>query len=79
MLPVVRTFNTGCRPGNEPIYSKDFWTFETSDVTPPEINFVNDAERRNENVTVSWGFNEENVTVSVIVEHIDTNTNITGK
>ena len=27
----------GCKPGNEPLKDKDYWTFETQDVTPPVL------------------------------------------
>ena len=72
-------YNSDCRPGNEPMMSKDFWVFETLDVTPPTVNFVSAAERYSENVTVTWGINEENVTVLVDVKQVDTNTTVMGE
>ena len=59
--------------------NKDFWVFETLDVTPPILDFVNAVGRYNENVTVIWSINEDNVTVVVIVKQVDTNTTVTGE
>ena len=72
-------YNSGCSPGNEPTTNKDFWVFETLDVTPPTVDFVSAAERYNENVTVIWSINEQNVTVVVNVKHVDTNTTVMGE
>ena len=51
----------GCEPGNEPVENKTFWTFETLDVTPPTITFLENPLTSNTNVSFSWESNE-NVT-----------------
>lgn len=51
----------GCKPGNEPVNNKTFWTFETMDVTPPAITFLENPLTSNANVSFSWESNE-NVT-----------------
>lgn len=48
----------GCGPGNEPVEDKYFWTFETMDVTPPTITFLENPVVSNSNVTLSWNSNE---------------------
>ena len=48
----------GCGPGNEPVKDKYFWTFETMDVTPPIITFLENPVVSNSNVTLSWNSNE---------------------
>ena len=48
----------GCKPGNEPLKDKDFWTFETRDVTPPVLWFIANPSLSNANVTFSWASNE---------------------
>ena len=50
-----------CGPGNEPVKAKNFWTFETKDVTPPTITFLDILSVTNANVSFSWESNE-NVT-----------------
>ena len=50
-----------CRPGNEAVTDKNFWTFETRDITPPTTNFIENPSISNANVTVRWESNE-NVT-----------------
>ena len=47
-----------CRPGNAPVSDKNFWTFETMDVTPPPISFIENATVTNANVSFSWESNE---------------------
>ena len=49
---------TGCKPGNEPLTDKNFWTFETRDVTPPVLWFIARPSLSNANVTVLWASNE---------------------
>ena len=49
----------GCGPGNEPITGKQFWTFETLDVTPPIIHFLNNPSVSNVNISITWEGNEE--------------------
>ncbi len=48
----------GCGLGNEPVKDKYFWTFETMDVTPPTIIFLEEPVVSNTNVTLSWKSNE---------------------
>ena len=50
-----------CGPGNEPIKDKHFWTFETTDVTPPTITFLKSPSVSNSNISLIWESNE-NVT-----------------
>ena len=57
----------GCGPGNEPITDKSFWTFETMDITPPVITFVNNPSRTNENITIDWMSNEEVTWTCVVI------------
>ena len=47
-----------CRPGNEPISDKNFWTFETIDLTPPVITFLLNPSITNTNVSFAWESNE---------------------
>ena len=47
-----------CGPGNEPITNKTFFVFETIDITPPIITFVQSPLQSNENITISWKINE---------------------
>jgi len=48
----------GCKPGNEPVKDKEFWTFETQDVTPPVVRFITSPALSNSNVTFQWESNE---------------------
>ena len=48
----------GCKPGNEPVKDKEFWTFETRDVTPPVVRFLASPSLSNSNMTFSWESNE---------------------
>jgi len=48
----------GCKPGNEPVKDKEFWTFETQDVTPPVVRFIASPALSNSNVTFQWESNE---------------------
>ena len=57
-----------CGPGNEPVLDKNFWTFETMDVTQPTISFVERPAVSNSNVSLSWESNE-NVTWACVLEH----------
>ena len=50
-----------CGPGSEPVKDKEFWTFETMDVTPPSITFLENPSVSNASVSISWQANE-NVT-----------------
>lgn len=56
-----------CRPGNEPVLNKSFWSFETMDVTPPTISFVMSPTVSNSNVSFSWVSNEI-VTWTCVIE-----------
>ena len=56
----------GCRPGNEPLDDKEFWTFEVMDVTPPSITLLQNPSVSNNNVTISW-YSNENVTWECIL------------
>ena len=49
----------GCGPGNKPITDKEFWNFETMDLTAPEIFFQKNPPVSNTNVTISWESNED--------------------
>ena len=50
----------GCGPGNEPITEdKNFWTFETIDITPPVIAFLENPMRSTANITLTWSADEE--------------------
>ena len=51
----------GCGPGSEPLTDKDFWTFETMDVTPPVITALVNPSIGNANISFLWSSNE-NVT-----------------
>ena len=48
----------GCGPGNEPVKDKFFWRFETMDVTPPIITFLENPSVSNSNISLSWTSNE---------------------
>lgn len=56
-----------CGPGNEPEIDKNFWTFETLDVTPPSITFLVSPNVSTSNVSISWESNE-NVTWACVLE-----------
>ena len=56
----------GCRPGNEPLEGKEFWTFEVMDVTPPSIMFLQNPTVSSSNVTILW-YSNENVTWECIL------------
>ncbi len=47
-----------CGPGNDPITEKDFWIFETLNVTPT-ITFLEKPSLSIANVSFSWESNEE--------------------
>lgn len=47
-----------CGPGNEPVADKNFWTFETLDVTPPSITVVDSPLVSNANISFSWESSE---------------------
>ena len=49
----------GCGQGNEAVTGKQFWTFETLDVTPPDINFLNNPHVSNVNISITWEGSEE--------------------
>ena len=55
-----------CRPGNEPLLDKNFWIFDTMDLTPPTINFLVSPTVSNANVSFSWESNE-NVTWTCVL------------
>ena len=55
-----------CGPGNEPVTDKNFWTFETLDVTPPTITLLDSPLVSNANISLSWVSNE-NVTWDCIL------------
>ena len=57
----------GCGPGNEPISNTSFWTFETMDITPPEITFTSSPSRSNQNISISWRSNEDVTYTCVLV------------
>ena len=57
-----------CGPGNEPLVDKDFWTFETMDITPPTVIFPENARINNANVSFSWESNE-NATWECFLKH----------
>ena len=48
----------GCRPGNEPLTDRNFWTFTTRDVTPPSVTILNGPSVSNVNISISWDSNE---------------------
>ena len=50
-----------CGSESEPLVDKNYWTFETRDITPPEVDFIQNPAVSNENIFISWGTNE-NVT-----------------
>ena len=56
-----------CRPGNEPVLDKNFWTFETMDITPPTITFLVNPVVSNGNISLTWASNE-NVTWACTLE-----------
>ena len=47
-----------CGLESEPLVDGNYWTFETRDVTPPEISFVLNPAVSNENISASWDSNE---------------------
>ena len=57
----------GCAPGNEPLTDKTFWTFETMDITPPEIEFTVNPSRSNQNIMIIWIGNEEVIYTCVLL------------
>ena len=57
-----------CGPENEPVVDKNFWTFETMDITPPTIIFLLNTAVTNTNVSFSWESNE-NVTWECFLQH----------
>ena len=56
-----------CRPGNEPVLDKNYWTFETMDITPPTITFLVNPVVSNGNISLTWESNE-NVTWACTLE-----------
>ena len=59
-----------CGPASEPINKKDFWTFETLDVTPPEINFIQQPTITNTNVSIAWTSNENVTWHCTLTDHL---------
>ena len=59
---------TGCKPGNEPLTDKNFWTFETRDVTPAVLWFITRPPLSNANVTFSWVSNEVVTWACMLIE-----------
>ena len=57
-----------CGPESEPLLDKYYWTFETRDVTPPEVDFLQNPILSNENISISWGTNE-NVTWECVLTY----------
>ena len=57
-----------CGPENEPLVDKNFWTFETMDVTPPSITFLENPLLTNANVSFSWESNENVTWECVLVQ-----------
>ena len=57
-----------CGPENEPLIDKNYWTFETRDVTPPEIVFLQNPAVSNANISISWESNE-NVTWECVLTY----------
>ena len=49
----------GCKPGNKEITDKNFWIFETMDITPPRIVFTMSPSRSSGNISIAWNSNEE--------------------
>ena len=66
---VVRGFEQ-CGPGNEPVLDKNFWTFETTDVTPPLITFIENSTVNNANVTFVWESNENATYECMLMHHM---------
>ena len=60
-----------CRPGNEPISDKNFWTFETVDLTPPVITFLLNPSITNTNVSFAWESNENATWACILVNSAD--------
>ena len=60
-----------CGPGNELVIDKNFWTFETMDLTPPIITFLLNPSVSNTNVSFAWE-SDENVTWECVLVN-DTN------
>ena len=69
----------GCGAGIEPITNKTFWTFETLDITPPDITFLNPTSLSNGNISLLWESNE-NVTweCSLVVNSTTSSVNCSG-
>ena len=57
-----------CGPESEPLVDKNYWTFETRDITPPEVYFLQIPAVSNENITISWEANE-NVTWECVLTY----------
>ena len=57
-----------CGPESEPLVDKNYWTFETRDITPPEVEFLQNPAVSNENISISWRTNE-NVTWECVLTY----------
>lgn len=66
----------GCKPGNEPITDKSFWRFETLDVTPPEINFLQKPTLSNANASIKWTSNENVTWNCTLTNHLQLNVTV---
>ena len=63
----------GCGPGSEPVKDKFFWRFETMDITPPIITYLENPSLSNSNISLSW-ISNENVNWSCILSKEDNET-----
>ncbi len=68
----------GCEPGNEPVDSKEFWTFISLDTTPPALTFVSAPTRSSGVLTLVWTFDETVVSVNITVVQRDTGAEISA-
>ena len=55
---VVRS-TEGCGPPNEPVTSRELWTFNVVDVTPPVIVLLQNPMISNGNISLVWESNEK--------------------
>ena len=58
---------TGCGPQNEEYPANDLWSFETMDITPPRILFMQAPRRSNGTIKFEWRITEPVQNVSCLI------------
>ena len=58
---------TGCGPENEEYPANDLWSFETMDITPPRILFMQAPRRSNGTIKFEWRVTEPVQNVSCLI------------